>query len=559
MNLKKDEFDPESQEPSAVVTARRRGWHRFLPFRLVRIRGRRRVQIYPKLLVLCGASLSAFVYVSLGLALFLNDTIRHGYDEISLFDRLYPPRWEHYRTSRGESYIRQGLKLLEEGDFSSAFHRIRVGLNRAPAHREGRLTLAQMFVVAGQAHTAEKLLLNGAEFHSGDATYLRDTCAFLFRRQSDEEIISLAMGILEDEAPPKDLDQLLTIAAATAGNFRGRFEFVEDLLIARGLQDSTEAKLLLNQIAWHRGYRELALLHVEDLATRFPEVRQLYRVQLEWLRELDRHDEARRLALVRSIKDPTWFLPRIDLLYAYDTSNQSDLLVDEVDAFLRDFSDDESAILTLGDFAANTGNTEIADLVLAHAKNMGLSISGPALMAVESRIVAGRYGESVDMSREFLETHPEWEAQLAPVFNGLQAIAHFAIGDGEAAQLYLDNFLALRNVRSDNLVAVSQRLEAVGAAPQARLTLERAIAADPLNQAALFRLIELDIADRNATALPANIQKLTTMRRPPLPLLRSARERLGGDRFLFIENREELLDWISASADGQNQPAIPQF
>ncbi|MCC5024573.1 MAG: hypothetical protein J6386_18050 [Candidatus Synoicihabitans palmerolidicus] len=117
----------------------------------------------------------------------------------------------------------------------------------------------------------------------------------------------------------------------------------------------------------------------------------------------------------------------------------------------------------LGDFAANTGRPDIAQKVYDHALNFNLPIEDPALMLVESRIVAGNYQSAIELTREFMEANPDWETRLAPIFNGLQSIAYFAMGDRESASLYLDSFLNLPTIRAENLVAVSNRLRKVGA------------------------------------------------------------------------------------------------
>ncbi len=199
-------------------------------------------------------------------------------------------------------------------------------------------------------------------------------------------------------------------------------------------------------------------------------------------------------------------------------------------------------MLILGDFAANTGHPEIATQVFAQAQALDQPLQGPALMLVESEIVAGNYEEAVARTRGFIKTYPNWETQFAPVFNGLQAIAHFALGDRESAGLYLNSFLNLKSVRSENLVAVANRLASVHAKVEARRVLDHAVKTDPLNQAALARLIEFGLNESTSPALSANLRRLLTMRRPSPVLMEKAYRRLGQDRFMFVENRDLLLD-----------------
>ena len=172
-------------------------------------------------------------------------------------------------------------------------------------------------------------------------------------------------------------------------------------------------------------------------------------------------------------------------------------------------------------------------------------------MLVESEIVTGNYESAVERTRSLIQANPQWESQFAPVFNGLQAIAHFALGDRESANLYLNSFLNLKSVRADNLVAVAKRLESVGAKSEARRVLDKAVKSDPLNQPALAQLIEFDIAEPDSPDLPENLRKLLKMRRPSPALMQLAYDRLGLDRFIFVENRDSLLDDIADTARGR--------
>ncbi|MCR9297248.1 MAG: hypothetical protein NXI32_31510, partial [bacterium] len=140
--------------------------------------------------------------------------------------------------------------------------------------------------------------------------------------------------------------------------------------------------------------------------------------------------------------------------------------------------------------------------------------------------------------------------KIAPVFNGLQAICYVALGEREEANLFLDNYLNLSSLRAENLVAVSERLNSVGATREARRVLEHAVERDPLNQAALAQLIEFDLDSDSASDLPAHLERMLEMRRPSTSLLRRAYEKLGQDRFHFTPNRNELMDQLLVSLSG---------
>ncbi len=95
--------------------------------------------------------------------------------------------------------------------------------------------------------------------------------------------------------------------------------------------------------------------------------------------------------MIRRIRHPDQFQPRIDLLYAFDQEEDEAAVAEETQYLPRDFNSDYAAILQLGNFAANTGRDEIAQLVWAHAAQYEMPIEGPALMWVESLITSEQY------------------------------------------------------------------------------------------------------------------------------------------------------------------------
>jgi hypothetical protein len=213
----------------------------------------------------------------------------------------------------------------------------------------------------------------------------------------------------------------------------------------------------------------------------------------------------------------------------------------EVDAIFRDFASNSPVILALGDFAANQGDIELARRVLDHSRFHNLGSEGPALMLAESHVVAKRYSEALALIQQFSRENPEWLKRYPAVFNGLQAIASFGLGSRDDGGLYLNTFLSQPSLRAENLVAVSGRLLAIGTTEPARRVLAAATQADPKNQAALTRLIELDLESGRTDELPANLTRLLMMRRPSPTLLAKAARILGSDRHYFLAGRDALL------------------
>lgn len=531
------------------LTFVRRGWRRVLPFFVFKIGNKRHLRIFPIPASCWTVVFIGCIYLGGGIGLYLNDRYRHRLDEISLLDRLYPPRWPNYRVARGNAYIRQATTALENGEFATAFHQLRAGVARAPGNREGRVLLAQFMSQSGRPDMAEAILVEGVDLLSRDEEYVQTVVNFLFARQNDGGVLEIAVPVLQDQTASPALKAMLAMAGANALFNRGHFDQSEDLLGEFDLLNSTDGRLLAARIEWERGLKELALIHIDELSTSTSPNAAVYRTQLEWLRDLDRHEKARQQSILHSIRTPGNPTARIDLLYAYARESDSISLNVEINELFTEFGSNERVLLTIGDFAANTGNADVAQRVLVAATEQGFAIDGPTLMLVESLIVSGRYREAIERTRKLLE-NDEWTSRLAPVFNGLQAIAYYALGDSQSARLFLNDFLNLQSIRAENMVAVSKRLESVGALAEARLVLRSAVTRDALNQSALTRLIELDLTTGFSPDLVPNLQHLLTMRRSSPDLLARAYSRLASDHYALTQGRDDLLDQLAAAISG---------
>ncbi len=544
--------DPPDRLPSDAEVKVLSGWKRWLPFYLYKKQSGWKLHISLPRFGVWLVFLLILAYVTAGTALFLNDRYRHGLTKVSWFDRIYPPRWEVYRGARGLSFIEMAEQGISEGNFSAAFHQLRVGLARYPRHRDGRLLLAELYKAAERPELSQSVLIDGFKYHESDLDYQRHVVRFLFSRQADQEVSRITRELLPQMQPSSPQARFLAISLANSLYFRGQFDQAEDVLSDEDLVSTPDGRLLSAKIEWDRGFPELALALIQQLADNFPSNAQIYQTQVRWLVESGEYDSARRASLLRRLRFPDQPQPRIDLLYAYDKTGEDDTVIAEASSLLRDFGENYAVVLQVGDFAANTGRPDLATAVLNHAGQLEMPVEGPSLMLVESMIVAERYEEALEIARTTIESNPDWEERLAPVFNGLRAICYFALGDREDANLLLNSYLDLEEIRAENLVAVAERLVTVGAQREARIVLEHAVATDPLNQPALTRLIELDLSVSNAPSLPQNVGRLLSMRRSSPEILRKAYDRLGEDKFLFVENRNELLDALLASLVGKS-------
>ena len=500
-------------------------------------------------LVVVGALLGVgYVAGAVGLFGFLRYT--RGVEAMRLTDMLWPARWKNIPVALGERQLVEARHYADRQMFREAFTFARAGLARAPGNRAGRLLLFELFLASKQPESARQTLLDGLRDHAADPGFLKTVLAFLHQQQDDARIIALARRYLPEAAPSSDAAWGLALGAATAGFLRGNYDQAEDFLrLVPRLADSREGRLLAARTEWERGYRELALVQLRRLAAEWPQDGEVHRELVRHLRQHALVDEARRASLGFQIAFPSLAGPRIELLYAYRLDGEAVRVAREAEALLRDFATDQRALLALADFAASMGDVALVRRIADQTGVREPTRSALAMLSVEAMVVARDYSGAREEIRRYRAEFPALPPDQAGVFDSLQAAALFGAGEGGAAALYFKSFLGQSNLRAANLLAVANRFAELGAGEHARQTLTRAIELDPLNQAALTRLVELDIIHHAGEDLAAHVQRLVHMRQPSQDVLRVAQLKLGSDLFLFSPECPVALETVRVALE----------
>jgi hypothetical protein len=500
-------------------------------------------------------ALALLAYVTLAAAAFGFVRYHRGIEAVHFVDILLPWRWENYRIARGDQQFLLARWYAEQGMPREAVLFARTGLAKSPANRDGRLLLAEMMTAIRRPDEAHGILVEGLRHHAADPAFLRPLLTFLLQQQDDTRIVALAARLLPETVPGSEAAHWLALGAATASYHRGSYDGAEDFLRAvPKLVVSRDGRLLSAKIDWDRGHRDLALVQLRGLVADFPHDAELHRELIRYLRQRGLLDEARRYGVSFQIAFSAQPGPRIELLHAYGETEGPARVRREVETLLMDFGADQAALLALGEYAANAGNVALVRRIGRQAAERGLAPDAFALLTVEAQVVAHDYVGALDAIRGYRTDFPAWERQRG-LLESLQAAALFGRGDETAAAMYLGNLLAQPNLRADHLLAVANRLAEIGAGEHARKTLVRATEIDPLNQAALTRLVELDIILNAGDDLAAHVQRLVRMRRPSPDILRVAQLKLGSDLFLHSRTRPAALEAVRLALEHADDSA----
>lgn len=479
-----------------------------------------------------------------------------GVPGVRFVDIVVPSRWPRFRAAQADHLIATAAQLAQQGKLREALAHARSGLSHSPAHRFGRLLMARLMLIANRPDAARQVLFDGLEYHGSDPAYLSPLLALLLQRQEDEAVVALANKLLPSNPEPLAQHRLVALAAATACFHRGHYDRAEDFLRrSPGLDGSPEGRRLTVRLDWDQGYHDLALARLRGLVADYPKDPGLHAELVTRLLQAGLADEARRRCVALQIAEPTLAAPRLALLHIHQAAQDTSAAALEFDALLRDFGDG-STLLALGEFAANSGQVALVHRVRERVKSLGLDTQPHDFLAVEALLVARDYGAALDAIRVWGETSPA-SPLYRPLCDSLQAVAYFGLGDRESARAFLNNFLQHPTLRAESLMVLAARFVSLEAGEAARQILSRAIALDPLNQAALTRLVELDLTLNRIDELPGHLQRLVTMRRPSPDLLRVAQHRLGSDLFLYSTERTATLEGVrvalaAAASRGRN-------
>ncbi len=496
------------------------------------------------------AILAVLGWFALAGALYLHFKYNREFDQASYVKMLtlLPFGLDAHRVEMGNFHIERGLAEMKEGNYRDALRLLRLGVARAPANLQGRLALAEFYEIALKRHdVAANLLLEGVELGGiEDIDYLKQTLRVLLHYQMDEVVQNLADKYLPDEPELTDINRMLAFSAANANYLRGNYDLADNYTINYNLLESLEGVLLSAQISWERGNKIAAITMMENSIKKFPNSEPLLLLLSRCHRELGEIDKARRYAMLRNLSNPLSAATRVELLYIYNQTRDFESEQRESERVLQQFRNDGPALQTLANFAADTGNIDLARRTYEEALENEYEINPFALLLVEAHLVDQDYQGAIDFSEELIKERPDWLSRRWALFSSLRAVASYGMNRPDLGEIYLQEFVDAKNNNSQTYIAVARRFTKIERYEQARIVLTDAYEKAPTNQKVLSELIRAELSVGNTENLNRLLSRLLQMRRPEKDLLVEAYTQLGSDRFIFTPNRQTLLLQLSA-------------
>jgi hypothetical protein len=461
---------------------------------------------------------------------------------------ILPFRLDAHRKDMGDYHIKKGLEEIKERNYKDAFRLLRLGVARSPSNLEGRRVLAEFHELAlKRPDIAANLMVEGLKLGGlEDIEYLKQTLQVLLRHQMDDETQKMVDQYLPDQPELTDINRTLAFGAASANYLRGNYDRADDYLLSYELTESLAGLLLSAQISWDRDNKIATITKMEASLQKFPNSEGLLMQLSRYHRELGNIDQARRYAILRNVSDPLSAAPRLELLYIYNKSGDTEREQRETLRMLNQFRDDEVALQALANFGADTGNVDLTRRTYEEALEHDFSINAFALLVIEAHLVSKDYEGSLDFSEELLKERPKWLTKSWAIFNSLRAVASYGINRPDLGEIYLQDFIEDANNPPQAYLAVARRFNIIDRSEQARKILLTAYQRTPSNQKVLSELIRVELKLGNTENLDQLLSRLLQMRRPQIDLLLEAYNKLGSDRFIFTPDRESLLLQLNA-------------
>ncbi len=535
----KDRPKPKAAPAKPAGTVTWLGFARRVPTE----RGTVRIQLLWGRLAMLFVALVLVGWFSVATALYFFFREVRDFEEVSYVDMMFfPVRRDAVREAQGDYEIEQALLRVEEGDVQRALRLARQGVARSPRNTEGRLLLARVY--AGfRSDLSLEILEGGLQYARDDLDYQRLYIQLLLQEKQDERVVAFAKEVLEREDVPNDIRTIFALAGMRAALMRGDYHtairFFEENDLWRNIEGITLAGRLLQRVG--KVDKSVELLTNFTRAFRDQPIEPVYTTLLRILVEEERFSEAADIALDRSFRNPLDWQPRLDLLNIHHKSGREARARREALEIARQFRSEERAMAALAQFATDAGDIALARRVYETALENNHSIALFGLLFIEAHVTAGSYEAGIRFCNELAREQPAWLREYESVFASMRAIAYYGVGNEELGRVYLREFMDSDRTTPSILVSVGQRFAEMGRIETARLLFTEAVNRDGENEAALARLVELELDLGESIAITEHVSQLLEMRRPRYSLLERLHDELGSDRFLFTPGRRDLV------------------
>ncbi len=485
------------------------------------------------------------------------------YDEMTLAKAIkFPFARKEFRVEMGNYNIKMAEECIKNHKWREAYVNLSFGVGRSPANVKGVMMLSE-FYISGffrRPDLAIKTMENSLLYAMNDTQFVRLYMRTLMDQIEDKRLVTVGEKLLSNpELKNQEVVAYLAMSISSVYAMHGNFEKSKEYLIKYKLDKTLPGILRLSKNEWEMGNREEAIQIIADNFNYAENKEPFYALLVNYYTIMGDIEKARQYSMLRSIENPFSIEQRLEYVNLQRKSGELKDVDKAIEEIFSQYSKDNSAMLILGNYAADSGNIKLMRRIYDVAISNNFQIGAYCLLLLETMITTEDYQGAVKFAEDILKDKPVWMKRYEDVLACLRAISYYATGNINMADILITDLLNRNTATPRVLVATARRLDNLGGQIIARRLLENAVDRFPRHQLALTRLVQLDIKQGNSTNLDKHIVKLLGMRRPPRELVLDARKSLASDRFIFTNNREKVMKEIDTLVDVKNAGALSDY
>ena len=445
-----------------------------------------------------------------------------GVDDLTLSDVARPWDRRAVEVKEGQRDLSLGRALAAEGDLKGALARYAAGLERVPTDFESRRALALLQFRLRRTDLAAKTLSQGLDLLAFDPK----TWGVLFGLLSDMHLESTAAAWAEARLPAtpdtKPSHRFLAERLAEAQYAEGRYRECQATIERWSLGETATGEVLLAQSEWDQGQKDRAIRRLQLALGKVHGHDPIYVALEAFFHGLGDHEEAERMARLRSFEAPGAYEPRVDLITCYAVEGKAADLEVEVRRFIGDFTLNDRAIEALMRAAALARRPDLALTAYNLARGRHLPLAPFRLALVKADLGVRDYARArVDLAEGTLDLRSEVQAGDG-FAKGILAVIDLAEGASGRADQGLSEVLDdPKALRERDALYLAQQFRAAGGTPEATRLLERARDLDPTDRDTVIEWVRLAIEAHDPDHLDQALEALLGLTKPDIDLARS--------------------------------------
>lgn len=307
---------------------------------------------------------------------------------------MAPVRWKEIRAKRGDAYIIEGLKAMEDKKWNEAILKIEAGLKVSPNNRQGRRQLGLFFVIVGQRERGLAILEEGfSRFYPG-----REDLELFLRLCVEGEDFNRAVRVID-----QTLNHMGVAVERDAIWLRN--QMVRVLMLGQRYgavgswidkQDVLTELMMESRVIAHIELGDLAAAH--EAFTQWKErdgnSTAVLRIQVRLAREEKSLDEMRSALGVMREQDPTQAHTWVYAILQEYQAGEMEAAADALDSFLLRFGGKRETLVLLAKPLVEVKAWRLFEIVETRFLELGLKAAEFDRLRCEAAIARGRFDEA---------------------------------------------------------------------------------------------------------------------------------------------------------------------